>query len=300
MGGFFLVKKQASLSVITLTKNRANLLEKCLASLKGQLLSTDEIIIVDNNSRDNTRSVVGRYKQELPIRTYKTGLSGYPKLYNLAISKCTNPLLVFLDDDCIATSGFIARIRNAYGVKQDFVLQGKTMSLPRNTIFSEISERHLVNWIKANAIKGNRLQVVDNRNVAIPRVVLERVGYFSSSMKAGSEDVELGMRLVRAMVPIFYDPHMIAYHHERTTLKSFLSQHYRIAKSHAVLDNKLSEEQKVSVVNRRTWIRNLRSALELWVYYWREKRYRDIFLLPLVYSLLVMVRIVGYVRGLTD
>ncbi len=283
-----------SLSVITLTRNRAYLLEKCLASLKGQLLVTDEIIIIDNNSGDNTQSIIRKYKRTLPMRAYKSGLSGYPDLYNLAISKCTKPLLVFLDDDCMATPSFIARIRDKFRTRQDFVLQGKTLSLPRNNLFSEISEDHLTNWMNANIISENKLQVIDNRNVVIPKVILDKVGNFSPGMKTGSEDVELGLRLYRAGVPILYDKLMIVYHHERTTLKEFLAQHYRIAKSHAILDRKILSKQRLFVFNRRTWFRNFHSALELWIRCWCKKRYGDFFKLPFIYLLLGATRVAGY------
>lgn len=289
-----IVKKQVLLSVITLTKNRANLLEKCLTSLKGQLLATDEVVIIDNNSTDDTQRVIRRYQQELPIYTYKTSLTGYPNLYNFAISKSKKNLLVFLDDDCVATPSFVSRIRERFKEKQDFVLQGKTRSLPRNNIYAEISEDHLTNWIDSNVAGNNKLRVIDNRNVTIPKAIIKEVGGFSTKMKIGSEDVEFGMRLFRMGIPIVYDTSIAVYHHERTTMKEFLLQHYRIAQSHAILDESLLEKDKVFIVNRRTWIRNFQSALALWIRCWREKRYENFFKLPLVYLLLGATRVVGY------
>lgn len=283
-----------SLSIIALTKNRAGLLELCLISLKGQLQPTDEVIIIDNNSTDNTQYIIRKYKPTLPIRAYKSGLSGYPDLYNLAISKCTKPLIVFLDDDCEAAPGFISRIRKRYHTKQNFVLQGKTFSLPRNNIFSEISEDHLANWMNSNVVGKNRLRVIDNRNVTIPKAIIKEVGGFSTKMKIGSEDVELGIRLFHLGIPIVYDSSIVVYHNERTTLKEFLIQHYRIAKSHAVLDNIRSERQNISIVNKHTLARHLLSALKRQCTYLYKRRYRDAFFLPLVYLLLAFTRIVGY------
>ncbi|MEK7499761.1 MAG: glycosyltransferase [Patescibacteria group bacterium] len=291
------MKDTISLSVITQTKNRAQLLEKCLSSLREQLHWSDEIIIVDNNSKDNTQLIINKYKRILPIRAYKSGLSGYPYLYNFAISKCRNPLLVFFDDDCVATHNFISTIRKAYTKEQNFILQGKTLSLPRGNIFAEISEDHLSNWIQSNALGKNRLGVIDNRNVAIPMSIIREAGGFSPRMAVGSEDVELGMRFVRMGVPIVYDTGMVVYHHERTTLRSFLSQHYRIAKSHAVLDDRFSEGQNISIINRYTLVRHLQSTLKRQFMYLQKRRYRDAFFLPFIYLLLVITRIVGYASG---
>lgn len=291
------MKNTISLSVITLTKNRAQLLEKCLASLKRQLRKSDEIILIDNNSTDNTQAVVKKYQHILSVRPYKTGLVGYPSLYNFAIAKGKKDVLIFLDDDCIATEDLLSRIRERFREKRNFVLQGKTRSLPRGNIFAEISEDHLTNWIQSNVVEKNRLRVIDNRNFAIPKAIIQRVGGFSPNMEAGSEDVELGMRLFRLGIPIIYDTSIIAYHHERTTLKGFLSQHYRIAQSHAVLDSKFSEEQNISIINRRTLTRHLLSALKRQYMYWYERRYRDAFFLSLIYILLAITRVVGYLSG---
>jgi len=290
------MESKISLSIITLTKNRAQLLEKCLASLEGQLSNADEIIVIDNNSTDDTPKVILKKKQALPIQTYKTAMSGYPNLYNLAITKSTKQIVVFLDDDCEAAKNFLSQIRERFRKKLGFVLQGKTLSLPRNNIFAEISEDHLTNWIYGNMVKKNMLSVIDNRNVAIPRTIIEKIGGFSNDMVLGSEDVEMGMRLFIAGIPIIYDPQLLTFHHERTALKTFLLQHLRIAKSHAALDKKLSQDQKISMVNKHTGKRHIRSFFLREIEYWRKKRYKDLFYLPLIYVLLAAVRIIGYLR----
>lgn len=286
-----------SLSIVTLTKNRARLLEKCLISLVGQLTPNDEYVIVDNFSNDNTQAVIANFLRKLPVASYKTHGSGFSRLYNFAISKCTKDIIVFLDDDCGADSKFVATIRKRYTKKKDFVLQGKTKSLPKNNIFAEISEDHLTNWIANNTTRPNMLSVIDNRNVVIPKSILGRVGGFDPAMDVGSEDVELGRRLTGYGVPILYDPQVLAYHHERTSLKQFLMQHMRIAKSHAILDAVSPGEKRISFINTYTWRRHIRSFFSREAFYFREKRYKDACYLPFVYVLLVLARIVGYLTA---
>lgn len=290
------MKKPVSLSVVTLTKNRAQLLKKCLSSLRGQLNAGDEIIIIDNCSTDNTQSIIHTFQHDFTMRVYTSMLSGYPNLYNFAIAKSTKSIVVFFDDDCVASEGFIRRIRDRYKKKSDYVLQGKTLSLPRNNIFAEISEDHLSHWMNSNMLDDNTLTIIDNRCVAIPKSILKKVGGFSTAMKFGSEDVELGKRLFYAGVSIKYDPLLIAYHNERITLKSFLSQHLRIAKSHAILDGIPSKEKKISIINAYTWKNHMLSFLSREVEYWHNKRYKDLLYLSVVYILLGAVRILGYLR----
>jgi glycosyltransferase involved in cell wall biosynthesis len=93
---------QPTTSIITLTKNRAKFLEKNLKSLTGQLVKPSEIIIIDNNSTDNTQSIIKKYKKTLPLKVFKNSLSGYATLYNFGIKKANGELLCFFDDDCLA------------------------------------------------------------------------------------------------------------------------------------------------------------------------------------------------------
>lgn len=290
------MNRKVSVSVITLTRNRARLLNTCLSSLIGQLTPQDEVVVVDNCSTDETPAVLAAYASQLPLKVYRTSLAGFPNLYNLGIRKSRRPVLVFLDDDCEATAGYIKRIKQKYKNGNSFVLQGKTRSLPRSSVLAQISEAHVDDWFLANKGPGDTLRVIDNRNVAIPRQLLMKHGMFSPGMALGSEDVELGLRLFRAGVRIVFDPHLLAYHHERETLEGFLAQHFRIARSHAVLDASLRPSTQYTALNRHTWLLHAKSAYRLFVSYWKHKRWKNLVALPCIYLLLFAVRMAGYLK----
>ena len=60
---------QPSASVIITTFNRAALLDECLAHVSRQrFLPSDEVIVVDNDSRDNTKDVVAHWSNRFPTR----------------------------------------------------------------------------------------------------------------------------------------------------------------------------------------------------------------------------------------
>jgi glycosyltransferase involved in cell wall biosynthesis len=52
-------------SVIIPTKNSAKTLEVCLESIKNQTYKNIEIIIIDNNSTDNTKEIAGKYTDKV-------------------------------------------------------------------------------------------------------------------------------------------------------------------------------------------------------------------------------------------
>ena len=49
------------LTIIICTYNRSRLLKKCLDSLLHQITDETEIIVIDNNSQDNTAQVVTEF-----------------------------------------------------------------------------------------------------------------------------------------------------------------------------------------------------------------------------------------------
>ncbi len=291
------MRKKLTISVITPTRNRAALFAECLKSLCGQLTPDDEMIVIDNNSDDETPRIIKSYQKKLPLRNFRSELHGYPNLYNLAIAKSRKNILVFLDDDCIAGPHFISEIRKTHQKLNNTAVQGRVYSLPKNNLFAEISADHYLNWLQKNTLSQGRLRTVDNKNLSLPREVVLRYGGFSPAMSVGAEDTELGYRLRQHGVSIIYAPAIMVYHHERTTLASFLTQHLRIAQSHAVFDRQVGAEDRIRMINRYTWRRHGQTLFNRLKLYWRKKRHGDLVVLPLIYLLLLIVRVGGYLYG---
>ena len=94
------------LSAIICTYNRADYLRKSLASLAEQTLSTDrfEIIVVDNNSNDDTKAVVQEEYAYVPnLRYIFEPVPGLSKARNTGWQNANGKYIAFLDDDAVAT-----------------------------------------------------------------------------------------------------------------------------------------------------------------------------------------------------
>lgn len=283
-----------SVSLITLTKNRALYLRLCFKSLIGQLHDKDEIVVLDNGSTDETPEVIKKYQKMLPLLYIRSREVGYPKLYNQAIKNSSNEIVVFLDDDCIAGRSFIQAVKRSHSSHKNCVVQGKTYSLPKNNIYAEIMGDHYQNWLHVNTMGNGEMRVFDNKNASVPRKVLTQHGGFLDSLVFGSEDIELGIRMRHRGVKIFFDPSVVAYHHERSTLAGFLQQHLRIARSEGVLDRRLADENKIHMLSIQKLAFHVKSAFLREVLYLVQGRIRDFFLLPILYILLLLLRIWGY------
>mgnify|MGYP002595113535 FL=1 len=85
-------------SIITITRNRANLIHRAIESIQNQTYENFEHIIVDGNSEDNTHEVVKSYGDE---RINYIKLSQYGPIIQLkaGIEVAKGKYITFLDDD---------------------------------------------------------------------------------------------------------------------------------------------------------------------------------------------------------
>lgn len=112
-----LTKKKPSISAVVCTYNRSTLLQKCLESLVNQTVSKSnyEVIIVDNNSSDNTQEVATffttKFKNISLVRENKQGKS---YALNTGISVSQGQYIAFVDDDAQAQPDWLEKILDAF------------------------------------------------------------------------------------------------------------------------------------------------------------------------------------------
>ncbi len=94
-------------SVVIPTRNRSSLLRECIDSILCQTMPPDrfEIVIVDNNSSDDTPAVVEQWIQSAPCRIRYHRLTrdcGPAHARNVGVRLAEAPLIAFTDSDCRA------------------------------------------------------------------------------------------------------------------------------------------------------------------------------------------------------
>ena len=282
------------ISILIVTKNRSTLLERCFQSLVVQREKPYEIVLVDNDSTDATKFLTETFAKRLPIHYWYTTVQGYPKGYNFGIKKCKGDRIVFLDDDCVVTRDWFDKLKQSIKKNPTAVIQGKTLSVSTGNIYADIMGDHYQNWVTSNMVAYNLLRTFDNKNLCVPKVFIKKFGVFNESFAMGSEDIELGIRYFRNGVKIVYDPSIIAFHRERDTFNGFISQHVRIAKSEAIVDQTLFREEKTASVYPKKIFLHTRSVVRRELHYLRAKKIGYVFLLPFLYTILAGIRLWTY------
>jgi GT2 family glycosyltransferase len=104
-------------SVIIPVYNRADEIHKCLDALANQTYPDElfEILVVDDYSTDNLKSVVGKYKK---VRYVLNDLEFcLPAARNKGVQKAKGEVIIFLDDDSVVGPDYI---QNTVNVFNDF------------------------------------------------------------------------------------------------------------------------------------------------------------------------------------
>jgi glycosyltransferase involved in cell wall biosynthesis len=149
------------ISVIISTYNNPRWLEKTLWGYLCQLRKADEIIVADDGSGEETRLLLERYKQLLPIQHVWHEDNGFRKtvILNKAIQASTGDYLVFTDHDCIPRADFLL-VHEHYARKGCF-LSGGYLKLPMDISLAisrknvETQEVFTLKWLFAKGMKKN-------------------------------------------------------------------------------------------------------------------------------------------------
>lgn len=115
------------LSVIICTWNRSTSLRETLASIERMRNSTDiewEVIVVDNNSTDDTASTIDEFLQRLPLKHLFEPNAGKSHALNTAIKAASGKHLVFTDDDVLVAENWLMAYADAFARHPEHSLFG--------------------------------------------------------------------------------------------------------------------------------------------------------------------------------
>src|SRR5258706_11042800 len=100
------------LSIILCTYNRCHGLAETLTTLAHQRVSPSfkwEVLLVDNNSSDETADVYSRFRETFPVslRYVFEGQQGLSHARNRGIAEATGKWVAFAEDDELADEGWV-------------------------------------------------------------------------------------------------------------------------------------------------------------------------------------------------
>ena len=175
------------LSIIVPTKNSEATIRACLKSVKNQTYKDIEIIIVDNNSKDNTKEIVDDLRlriKDLRINLYNKGPERSAQR-NFGVLKSKGDYLLFLDSD----------MELSKNVASDCILLSEKEKNVGGIVIPEISVGKSF-WAKCKALERSFYIGVDWIESArfISKKVFNELNGFDENLTSG-EDWDLNQRI---------------------------------------------------------------------------------------------------------
>ena len=274
-------------SVIIITKNQSRFLKKCINSIIVQSYKNIEVIIVDDNSSDNTKEIIESNKSN-KIRYFlserKLGLAG---LRNFGVLKSKGDYIFFTDSDCLATKNWIEEGMELF-LKYDYAgLEGKT--IPEHQNFG-ISDHFVENYT------GGTYQTC---NMAYKKEILIDCDLFNEKYDLAYEDIDLALR-VKKKNTIFFASNMIILHQiVPWNIKSII-MNARRAKYKVILvkEHNYREILKFNVLEINSLIQLIFPFLLL--FYFRIKSLRDLYFLPIFFIRALLHRLIVWRTAITE
>jgi GT2 family glycosyltransferase len=222
------LRETRRISIIIATRDRIDLLSRCIASIISKTTYPNyEIIIVDNESKSEEAQEYFRNFEHRLLQF--NGPFNFSALNNLAVEQTKAPWLLFLNNDVEVIEGEWLTVMAEHVQRPEVGAVGARLLYPNDTVqhagvvlgVGGIAE-HAFRHFPADAPGVSRqLQVTRNYSsvtgacLLTRRDVFEEVGGFDEEqLPVTFSDVDLCLKMRRAGYLIVYTPFAKLYHHE--------------------------------------------------------------------------------------
>lgn len=216
------------ISIAVCTRDRVPFLIRCLDALLELDYPCFEVLVVDNASKDSSiRPVVeGR-----GFRYIREGIPGLDWARNRAIREATHDIVAFIDDDAIASKGWLYGIARGFQRPETMAVTGLVLPDELETPAQLAFEKYggMSKGFGPKTIRKEELEPARRlwaagwgvgANMAFRRELFDHIGGFDPALDVGTAtrgggDIEFFYRLVAAGHILRYEPMAYVYHTHR-------------------------------------------------------------------------------------
>lgn len=261
------------ISVVIPTRERVAVLRRTLAALSSQSLSKSdfEIIVVENGVTESVRTLMRDFENLFPhFRFLHEDRPGQALARNRGIRATSGELVVFVDDDVIPDSHFLAEHLRAHRQYPDAAVLGY-VRFPWSGLESPL------HWVLAHRPEYlNSYHFRDPHNIpfvhfytcnsAVPRSLFSSMGVFDEALSGyGFEDSEFAYRLVRSGHRIVFAPRASALHDHYAAFTPFEDKRHQAGRALRYVLRKHPELHATLVPSEHAFRRHLTTWIGSWV-----------------------------------
>jgi glycosyltransferase involved in cell wall biosynthesis len=192
-----------TLCIIIPVYNEQRYLARCLESIKNQSVSADEVIVVDNNSTDNSLSIAKKYPF---VRIAKEPKQGVLYARNRGFNTAKSDIIGRIDGDSVLPQNWVQKTKEFFAEPRN-----AKSSLSGGGYFYNIRLPKLNGWVQSQmAYRWNKIilghYILWGSNMAITRTSWLEVRGSVCARDDIHEDMDLAIHLNRLGYKIVYKP----------------------------------------------------------------------------------------------
>jgi len=215
-------KRELKVTAAICCFNAEAFIENAVRSLLRQSRAPDEIIVVDDGSKDSSPDVI----KKLPVKTIKhNDNKGLAAARNTALKHARGDIIVYIDSDTIADEKMIEKMLSFYDSEEVYAVGGMGIEVNIRNIYDK--------WRKYNAHQspGDELnedaEMLPGLCCSYRKSALEEIGGFDEFFKRNAEDHDISIRLKKAGGRLVYSPDIKVEHYRTDSLLTLLKMIYR-------------------------------------------------------------------------
>lgn len=210
-------------SVLIGSRNRPNVLFRCLDSILSQDYPDFEVLVLDDASDQvDLCQVLRKQFSDSHMRCLRSDVQlGVAGGRNRLMVEATGDILCFIDDDAyFESSNAVARFVDVFQSNEKIGIVASKVEDHRqdcNDLLVPFSKR----WRKRRPNITEQAQDVSyylGTCHAIRREVLEQCGMYAEGLMYGGEELDLSYRVIDAGYRIYYEPTIVAIHHPQPSV----------------------------------------------------------------------------------
>jgi len=212
------MNKITLVSILIPVYNSQNTLKDCLQSVQKQNFDKFEIIVIDNNSTDNSKKIIQEFENNNNrIRYVFEGKKSRGAARKAGLKFSQGNIIAMIDSDCIAPKNWLKEITKLIIKGQENIVMGFENDHIKNFWTKNIQK---ANWdYICNFKKNNYASHLDTKNLAIRSSVMKK--YSFDPNLGNMEDFDLYLR-IKNDYQIRFIPGITVDHYHKSSLLSVI------------------------------------------------------------------------------
>jgi GT2 family glycosyltransferase len=225
-----LLPARPRVSIIVCSYNGGSTLSQCLESLAAVNYPDYEVILVDDGSTDDTRSIAARYPYVRAIHQENQGLGA---ARNVGLKASTGQIVAYTDSDCMAHPDWLTHLVAQFDRCDAAAVGGPNLAPPAGRIAACVaaSPGQPMHVLESDQVAEH----IPGCNMAFRREALEAINGFDTQFRKAGDDVDICWRLQTAGYWISFAPAAMVWHHRRQTPRAYLRQQAGYGEAEALL-----------------------------------------------------------------